>query len=147
MTGLTTQGSGTIQDVIIPSVTDQDAYGESKLLFALASDRIPGVEFEKSGDVTEEMRQALRVSAATRQEKEEFTDIRKRREATAARLGAASLRVSLSLLQAMQDEDAKPAEETKTAFGADPATHELLEITADLVRLSRGEPLVELNQE
>lgn len=151
--GDSTQSRGVISDVVLPSASDQEEFGEAKFDYALEFDRIPAAYFEPMKLTSPEMVKQLRAESERRQAGDpELTKIAQKRDHIRARLNRKEWTVSESVLrnerQALggsdDDDELKNAEFSDPAksspkkpekpFGADAYSREVLSITRDYLK-------------
>ena len=149
--GDSTQNMGVRSDIVLPSPTDHDDFGEAKLDFALEFDKIPRADFESTRQVTPDLVAALRKDSMRRLETEpELLKLVARRDRSNERRGRKTLTFSDAKLRkerAELDADERAELERQEhrretgekkeekVFGSDPYTKEVLAITDDLIRL------------
>ncbi|MGL5095187.1 MAG: carboxy terminal-processing peptidase, partial [Planctomycetia bacterium] len=143
--GQSTQNRGVVSDVVLPSATDHDDFGEAKLDYALSFDAIPPADYNPLAMVDAMLTARLAELSKERQandpelqklaaRKKLSHDRRARKKLT---FNEESLRAELAELSdeerdALKDDDVKKKDKK---FGEDPYTKEVLKVTADLVRL------------
>ncbi|MBI3272567.1 MAG: carboxy terminal-processing peptidase [Planctomycetes bacterium] len=160
--GESTQTRGVVADVVLPSWTDDDRYGEAKAEYALAFDRIGKASYAPSrrwtADQLRGIREASRARLAARPGLAAYA---RHTERLRERLARKVLHFDESTLRedrrALVEDDPESAEAAASTgdggaggtgapaavtpkpkpFGATPYTQEVLEITAALVRAHR----------
>lgn len=154
VTGYSTQNRGVVSDVVLPSITDNADFGESKLDYALPFSKIREAAYQPMGLVGYDVIKQLQQLSAERQKsdpelvklaerKRRFDERRARKTLT---FTEASLKKERALLSD-NEKDENSEEQTELGskkkdekFGSDTYTKEVLTVAADLVRL-RGAAL------
>lgn len=152
--GQSTQNMGVPADIVLPSPSDHEDFGEAKLDYALDSDQIPTAMYLPMGNVNQALIAELQKLAAQRQANDpELQKLKAKKEKIHERRNRATLVFSEASLKRDREEfkdeedeanaedghddgvtkDGKKKEEKK--FGTDPYTNEVLRITADFIRL------------
>ena len=147
--GFSTQNRGVPSDVVLPSPTDHDDFGEANLDYALQFDRIADAGATDYGFSPEDVVEAVKQDSADRfarnPELEKLTAKKQkadeRRAQTTKTFTAASIRKEREELtdeekEALADPDdaVLDEEKDKKPFGSDAYTKEVLRITADYLR-------------
>lgn len=160
--GMSTQNQGVSADIVLPSPSDHEDFGEAKLDYALASDQINHAMYLPMGNVVEATIAKLREASAKRLEtdetlqklKEKKERIHERRNRATLVFNEASLKRDREEFKEFDDEDALDGDEHASdpdappgepgakkkkdkKFGADPYTQEVLHIMADFIRLDK----------
>lgn len=146
--GDSTQNRGVAADVVLPRWTDNDVFGETKLPYALAFDKVPPAQFAPAGMVTPEqiarVRELSGMRLVTRDDLRALAAIKKTDGERRARKVLTFSEASLKAEKAQAQEEAKRIEEVASettsaakepVFGTTPYTRELLAILTDLIRV------------
>lgn len=160
--GMSTQNQGVSSDIVLPSPSDHEDFGEAKLDYALASDQINHAMYLPMGNVVEATIAKLREASVKRLEtdetlqklKEKKERIHERRNRATLVFNEASLKRDREEFKEFDDEDALDGDEHAAdpdappgepgakkkkdkKFGEDPYTQEVLRIMADFIRLDK----------
>lgn len=160
--GESTQNQGVASDIVLPSPTDHEDFGESKLDYALKSHKIKPADYMPMGNIRENLVATLRDLSAKRQEsnpelvklKERKEKIQERRDRATLVFNEESLKKDREEFKDLEDEEGlgsdsvaanehgdDAAKKKDKKFGEDPYTQEVLQIIGDFVRMDQSSRL------
>lgn len=146
--GQSTQNRGVVSDVVLPSPTDHEDFGESKLDYALSFDSIQRAPYRPLTDINSAMLDQIRHKSEDRQGNlKELQDLKTKKDKLTERRARKVLTFNEDSLKKEREElneddieelagegdDGDKKKEKK--FGEDPYTQEVLSIMADYLGL------------
>ena len=145
--GYSTQNHGVRSDIVLPSVTDHDDFGEAKLDYAMPFHQIAAARYRPAGVLSEELIGQLRKLSEHRcQTDPELLKLAERKRTFDRRRARTKLTFTEELLRRedkeLREED-QPDKKTEDStnkkeeeeFGTDAYTKEVLAIMSDYIRL------------
>ncbi|MFO0948239.1 MAG: carboxy terminal-processing peptidase [Planctomycetota bacterium] len=151
--GQSTQNMGVPSDIVLPSPSDHEDFGEAKLDYALDSDQIPNAMYLPMGNVNKSLIAELQKLSSDRFASDpELQKLKTKKDKIHERRNRGTLVFNETSMKKDREEfkdenedadelhedgatskDGKKKEEKK--FGTDPYTNEVLRITSDYIRL------------
>lgn len=144
--GASTQNHGVAADIVLPSWTDHDNFGEAKLEYALEFDRVPAAKFAPARTVTGDALKTLQDRATARLAAEsDLQDAERRKRGIHERMARKVFTYNEAILRKDHDETSEedrkagltdPDDDKEPKFGTTAFTRESLRIAADLVEVT-----------